>query len=76
MGTWQYSAIHPLEESAAKSVMYGEFSTVMLALQKRIFYLETELTIKGEKLKDLMDVIATQKKVILLHEEKISKTKR
>lgn len=52
------------------------FSQDMLVQQKRILDLEQELTAKNEKLKDLLDIIETQKKVISLHEEKVSKSKR
>jgi len=48
------------------------FSKDMVALQNRILELETEISLKGEKLKDLIDIIETQKKVISLHEANVS----
>lgn len=68
--------LYYLNEEPLKSM----FSKDMVALQNRIFELETELSVKGEKLKDLTDIIEMQKKVISLHEANVSderlKTKR
>jgi transcriptional regulator with XRE-family HTH domain len=68
--------LYYLNEEPLKSM----FSKDMIALQNRILELETEVNIKGEKLKDLTDMIEMQKKVISLHEANSSnerlKTKR
>jgi transcriptional regulator with XRE-family HTH domain len=68
--------LYYLNEEPLKSM----FSKDMVALQNRILELETELGVKGEKLKDLTDIIEMQKKVISLHEANVSdeklKTKR
>ncbi|MDP9077770.1 MAG: hypothetical protein M3O71_10135 [Bacteroidota bacterium] len=53
-----------LSEEPLKSM----FSKDMAALQNRVLELEAELRLKEEKLKDLTDIVETQKKVISLHE--------
>ncbi|HTF28660.1 MAG TPA: hypothetical protein VK625_07435 [Flavitalea sp.] len=60
--------LYYLNEEPLKSM----FSKDMVALQNRILELETEISLKGEKLKDLIDIIETQKKVISLHEANVS----
>jgi len=60
--------LYYLNEEPLKSM----FSKDMIALQNRILELETELGVKGEKLKDLTDMVETQKKVISLQEANIS----
>lgn len=60
--------LYYLNEEPLKSM----FSKDMLALQTRILELETELTQKGEKLKDLTEILEMQKKVISLHEANVS----
>lgn len=60
--------LYYLNEEPLKSM----FSKDMVALQNRILDLESELSLKGEKLKDLTDIIETQKKVISLHEANVS----
>jgi transcriptional regulator with XRE-family HTH domain len=63
--------VYYLSEEPLKSM----FSRDMIVLQNRILELETELSANSEKLKYLSDIIETQKKVILLHEEKTSNKK-
>lgn len=53
-----------LSEEPLKSM----FSKDMATLQNRVLELEAELRSKEEKLKDLIDIVETQKKVISLHE--------
>ncbi|SEP40461.1 hypothetical protein SAMN05428947_114156 [Mucilaginibacter sp. OK283] len=60
--------LYYLNEEPLKSM----FSKDMVTLQNRILELETELSSKGEKLKDLTDIIETQKKVISLYEANVS----
>ena len=60
--------LYYLNEEPLKSM----FSKDMATLQNRILELETELGVKGEKLKDLTDIIETQKKVISLHEANVA----
>lgn len=60
--------LYYLNEEPLKSM----FSKDMATLQNRILELETELNLKGEKLKDLIDIIETQKKVISLQEANVS----
>ncbi|WP_293297331.1 hypothetical protein [Pedobacter sp. UBA4863] len=64
--------LYYLNEEPLKSM----FSKDMVILQDKILELESELKNKGEKLKDLMDIVEAQKKIISLHEEKISKSKK
>lgn len=61
--------LYYLNEEPLKSM----FSKDVITLQSRIVDLETDLSIKMEKLKDLTDIIDTQKKVIALHEQKTTK---
>jgi hypothetical protein len=61
--------LYYLNEEPLKSM----FSKDVITLQNRIVDLETDLSIKMEKLKDLTDIIDTQKKVIALHEQKTTK---
>jgi len=61
--------LYYLNEEPLKSM----FSKDVITLQNRIIDLETDLSIKMEKLKDLTDIIDTQKKVIALHEQKTTK---
>ena len=53
----------------------GMFSKDMVTLQNRVIELEVEVNSKNEKLKDLTDIIETQKKVISLQEERTYKSK-
>ena len=64
--------VYYLNEEPLKSM----FSKDIIALQNRILELELELSVNGEKVKYLSDIIETQKKVISLHEEKTTKKKR
>ncbi|MDP9046627.1 MAG: hypothetical protein M3N14_00730, partial [Bacteroidota bacterium] len=57
-----------LDEEPLKSM----FNKDVIALKSRIHELEAELNIKAEKLKDLSDIIETQKKVISLQEANVS----
>lgn len=53
----------------------GMFSADIIIIQNRITALESELSTKNEKLRDLTDIIETQKKVIALQEAQTSKPK-
>ncbi|HWV73243.1 MAG TPA: helix-turn-helix transcriptional regulator [Pseudosphingobacterium sp.] len=70
--------LYYLEEEPIKS-MFGKQVQI---LQTRILELETELDSKNEKIKDQLEMINTQKKVIALQEaksqdvEEVSKRKR
>lgn len=60
--------LYYLNEEPLKSM----FSKDMIELQKRILELESEVSIKGEKLKDLSDKIEIQNKLISLYEANAS----
>lgn len=68
--------LYYLEEEPIKSM----FDQQVEILQKRILELQVELASKNEKLKDLLEIIETQKKVISLQEAKeqdgIERTKK
>lgn len=63
--------LYYLEEEPIKS-MFGEQVQI---LQTRILELETEVASKNEKIKDQLEMIDTQKKVIALQETKSQDTK-
>lgn len=64
--------LYYLEEEPLKSM----FSKDTISLQNHIVDLKAEVNAKNEKLKDLTDIIETQKKVIALHEQQSSKSKK
>ncbi|MEQ7799771.1 hypothetical protein ABDJ41_08140 [Pedobacter sp. ASV1-7] len=64
--------LYYLNEEPLKSM----FSKDTVMLQNRIVDLESEVMARNEKLKDLTDIIETQKKVIILHEQRLPKSKK